>query len=64
MTNIEFTQAAKKITGFTEKVGYQPVFAFILGVSLDAVKSWASGRRKVPLYIEKLINELQKKTTS
>ena len=62
MTNIEFIQAGKKITGFTQKRGYQPVFAFVLGVSLSNVKRWASGKRTTPPYIENLINELLKNT--
>ena len=60
MTNIEFIQAGKKITGFTQKRGYQPAFAFILGISLSSVKRYATGRRKVPLSIQKLIEELLK----
>jgi len=61
MTNIEFIRAGKKITGFTEQRGYQPVFAKSLGVRLDTVKSYASGRRNVPTCIELLIKELLKK---
>lgn len=58
MTNIEFIQAGKKITGFN--YGYQKVFAFILGKSLRSVKGYASGARKIPAVVVKLIEELQK----
>lgn len=58
MTNIEFQQAGKKLTGI--EYGYQHDFAAILCVSLSSVKRWASGKRKIPLYIEKLIKELLK----
>jgi DNA-binding transcriptional regulator YiaG len=58
MTNIEFQQAGKKLTGID--YGYQQDFSDILCVSLSSVKRWASGKRKVPLYIEKLIEELLK----
>ena len=60
MTNIEFIQAGKKITGFTQRRGYQPVFAFILGESLQVVKNYASGRTPVHPTTEKLIQELLK----
>lgn len=62
MTNIEFQQAGKKLTGID--YGYQQDFADILCVSYQSVKYWASGKRKVPAYIEKLIQELLKNEQS
>lgn len=58
MNNIEFINAGKKLTGFD--YGYQQDFADILCVSLPSIKKWASGKRKIPTYIEKLIKELLK----
>jgi len=58
MTNVEFIKAGQKITGFG--YGYQKVFAFILGISLVSVKRYATGKRKIPAVVVKLIEELQK----
>ena len=58
MTNIEFIQAGKKITGF--EYGYQKPFAFILGVSLRSVERYAAGDSTPPLPVQKLIDELLK----
>jgi hypothetical protein len=58
MTNIEFTQAGKKLTGFTKKRGYQKPFAELLLISKSNCKKLASGHAKILPRLEQRINEL------
>ena len=58
MTNIEFIQAGKKLTGFTKKRGYQNQFAELLGISKSHCKKLTSGHAKIIPRLEQRINEL------
>lgn len=42
----------RKAAGITQKE-----FSELLGIPIDTVKSWESGRRKSPEWVEKLITE-------
>ena len=56
MTNIEFQQAGKKLTG--KRYGYQKHFANLLNISKGYCKQLASGHFKVIPRLEQRINEL------
>ena len=56
MTNIEFQQAGKKLTG--KRYGYQKHFANLLDISKGYCKQLASGHFKVIPRLEQRINEL------
>ena len=56
MTNIEFQQAGKKLTG--KKYGYQKLFADLLGISRGYCKHLASGHAVIIPRLEQRINEL------
>ena len=56
MTNIEFQQSGKKLTG--KKYGYQKPFAKILVISKGYCKHLASGHAVIIPRLEQRINEL------